>query len=51
MTSQWGYPDGMSPEGGGFSRGKTIPPMGILHQGIPTEMSYLFYYTEQTSIW
>ena len=35
----------------GEARGKTILPREIFHHGIPSGMLYLFYYTEQTSIW
>ena len=51
MTSQWGYSDGMSPEGGSFSLGlrpRDIPSAeGDIPQGIPTGMTYLCYYTEK----
>ena len=33
------------------SRGRMVFPREIFHQGSPTSVSYLFYYTEHTSIW
>ena len=39
------------PREDGFREVKTMLSRGTFHQGIPTGMSYLFYYTEQTSIW
>ena len=35
----------------GEARGKTILTREIFYHGIPSGMLYLFYYTEQTSIW
>ena len=50
MTSRWGYPDGNDSRGRMVFPPRAKPerkpssPREIFHQGIPTGMSYLFYY-------